>query len=173
MGLQIQTVGNRTQSPRLLAIPKKHTRLLRAFRPIRRSPPQSPRSIQQEFRAEDLGMGPPRKRAEEDMEVDEDNADDVRAGALAMGEERELGNMRKRGPEAEEEGDELYTFPVDNRSGKLAKWNTWEKKVEASRLEELVRRRMDGGRRFDGAPAAAATAVDTAWLRSPIRPAQI
>ncbi|KAE8817002.1 hypothetical protein D1007_05195 [Hordeum vulgare] len=73
-------------------------------------------------------MGPPRKRTEEDMEVDEHNADDVRAGALATGEERALGNMRKRGPEADEEGDELYTFRLDSRSGKLAKWNASEKK---------------------------------------------
>lgn len=118
-------------------------------------------------------MRPPRKRTEENMEVDEDNADDVRAGALATGEEREIGNMmRKRGPEAEEEGDELYTFPLDNRSRKLAKWNTWEKKkVDSSRLEVLIRRRMDVGHRTDGAPAA--PAVDTACLRSPIRPAQI
>ena len=67
-------------------------------------------------------MGPPRKRTEEEMDVDD-------AGALAAEEERRgIEIRRKRGPEVEEEGDDLYTFPLDNRSGKLAKWNTWEKK---------------------------------------------
>lgn len=63
--------------------------------------------------------------------------DEGKAGAQATGREDERRKTekgkKKRGPEAEEEGDDLYSFPLDNRSGKLAKWNTWEKKEEASR----------------------------------------